>query len=121
VTSKATENYQLIFSAILIAGSLENVFLIDAKKPANSREGAPTQLLCANPVAPEPLQRRHNSFTHALLLAYESTGNGVPTTPDKPANAPSEMPQTPSDEFIQSDNVLNGVELELNLLGEESM
>jgi hypothetical protein len=69
----------------------------------------------------EPVQQRHNLFTHALLLGDGSTGNGVQATPDNPANAPQDMQQTPQDELFQSDNVLNEVELELVWLGEESM
>jgi hypothetical protein len=73
-------------------------------------------------VAAEPLQQRHNLFTHALLLGDGSTGNINPASPEKPANAPaSDMPLAPPDEFFRSDNVLNEVELELNWLGEESM
>jgi hypothetical protein len=65
-------------------------------------------------VTAELLQQRH-------LLGDGSTGNGVQTTPTKVANAPPDTQQTPQDEVLQSDNVLNEVELELNWLGEESM
>jgi hypothetical protein len=77
----------------------------------------------ANPVAAEPLQQRHNLFTHALLLGDGSTGNenGVEATPDEPVDAPQEMHQTPQDKVFQSDIILNEVELELIWLGEESM
>jgi hypothetical protein len=75
----------------------------------------------ANPVAVEPLQQRHNLFTHALLLGDGSAGIVVEATLDKPANAPQDMQQTPQDEVFQSDNVFNEVELELFWLGEESM
>jgi hypothetical protein len=63
-------------------------------------------------------QRRHNLFTHAPLAW--TWINGVQATPDKPANAPPDIQQTPPDEVFQSDN-LNEVESELNWLGEESM
>jgi hypothetical protein len=69
----------------------------------------------------EPIQQRHNSFTHALLLGDGSTESGIPATVDQPATAPQDMQQTPQDEVFQSDNVLNEVELELIWLGEESM
>jgi hypothetical protein len=116
--------------ALLAKGPTENEFLVATKKPANSRQRAEYQVetapcndesLGANPVAAEPPQRRHNLFTHALLLGHGSTGNGVQATPDKPANAPPDTQQTPPDEVFQSDNVLNEVELELIWLGEESM
>jgi hypothetical protein len=115
--------------ALLDTGPPENDFLVAAKKPANSRQCAESQLetapchekFRANPVAAEPLQQRHNLFAHDLLLGQGSTGNSVQATPDKPANAPQDMQQTPPDEIFQTDNVLNEVELELNWLGEESM
>ena len=62
----------------------------------------------------EPLQDRHNPFTHALLLGDGSTGKGVQATSVKVANVPPDMQQTPPGKISQSDNVLNGVELELN-------
>jgi hypothetical protein len=112
--------------ALLAAGSPENDFLVAAKMPANSRQDTQSQLetapchemLRANPVAAEPLPQRHSLFAHDLLLGDGSTGNGAQAAPDKPVNAPQDMQQ---DEFFQSDNVLNEVELELNWLGEESM
>jgi hypothetical protein len=76
----------------------------------------------ANPVVAEPLQQRRHFFAHALLFGKCSTENGVQVTPDKPANTPQDLQQTlPPDELLQSDNVLNEVELELVWLGEESM
>jgi hypothetical protein len=115
--------------ALLVARPPENDFIVAAKKPANSRQGTESQLetapsnkiLRASPVVAEPLQQRHNIFTHALLLGDGSTGNGAQATPDKPANAQLGAQHTPPDEVFQSDNVLNGVELELVWLGEESM
>jgi hypothetical protein len=115
--------------ALVVAGPPENGFLVAAKKPANSTQvaesllkAAPSnEMLRANPVAAEPLQQRHNVFTHALLLGDGSAGNSVQTNPDKPANSQPDMQQTPPDEVFQSDNVLNEVEFELSWLGEESM
>jgi hypothetical protein len=117
--------------ALLAPGPPEKDFLVAAKKPVNSRQGAESQLATApssnemfraNPVAAEPLlQQRHNLFTHDLLLGDESTGNGVQALSDEPANAPQDTEQTPQDKIFQSDNVLNEVELELIWLGEESM
>jgi hypothetical protein len=99
---------------IVVAGPSENSFLVAAKKPADSRQGANVQMetassneiLLANAMTAEPLQPAENS---------------VQTTPDKPANAQLDIQQTPPDEVFQSDNVLNEVELELSWLGEESM
>jgi hypothetical protein len=62
--------------ALLDAGSPENGFLVAAKKPANSRQGAISQfetapsneILRANTVAAEPLQLRHNLFTSPSCL-----------------------------------------------------
>jgi hypothetical protein len=107
-----------ISRTLLHAGPTESGFLVAAKKPANSREGAESQLetapsnemLRTNPVVAEPLQQKLNVFTHALLLGDEPTGNGVQPTPDESANTPQDMQQTPPpDEFFQSDNVLNEV------------
>jgi hypothetical protein len=119
----------LSHAVLLVAEPPENDRLVAAKKPANSRQGAEIQLetaqsnemLKTNPVAVEPLQQRHNIFTHALLLGDGSTGNVVQATPDKPADAPLYMQHTPRDEVFQSDDVLNKVEMELIWLGEESM
>jgi hypothetical protein len=129
--ARQQKGINLFSHTLLNAGSPENGVLVAAKMPVNSKQDTESQLetapskimsmLRSNPVAAEPQQRGHNPITHALLLAYEPIGNSVPATPDKLANAPSDMPQTPSDEFFQSDNVLNEVELELNWLGEESM
>jgi hypothetical protein len=115
--------------ALFDAGSPENDFLVAAKKPMDSRQGAESQpepapsdeMFRANPVAAEPLLQSHNLFTHALLLGDGSTGNGVQATPDKHAKHPQDMQQTPQYEVCQTDNVLNEVELELLWLGEESM
>jgi hypothetical protein len=125
--ARQQKGINLFSHTLLNAGSPENGVLVAAKMPVNSKQDTESQLetapsnemlmLRSNPVAAEPQQRGQNSITHALLLAYEPTGNVVPATPD----IPGDMPQTPSDEFFQSDNVLNEVELELNWLGEESM
>jgi hypothetical protein len=120
------------YAAVLVADRSENDFRVAAKKPINSRQGeeshletAPfNEILCANPVAAEPRQHRHNAFTHALVLGDGSTGNESGTL-FKPLqkNAPPDMQQTPTpqDGVFQSDNVLNEVEMELIWLGEESM
>jgi hypothetical protein len=116
-------------AVLLVAAPRENDCLVAARKPANPRQGPEIQLetaqsnemLRTDPVAAEPLQQRHNVFTHGLLLGEGSTGNVVQATPDKPANAPPNMQHTPRDEVFQSDNVLNEVEMELIWLGEESM
>jgi hypothetical protein len=115
--------------ALFIAGSPENKSLVAAKKPANAGQGAESQqetalsneMLPTNPAAAEPMQQRHNSFTHALLLGDGSTGSSVQVTPDKPANESEDEPKAPQDEVFQSDNVLSEVELELIWLGEKSM
>jgi hypothetical protein len=111
--------------ALLDAGSPKNGFLEAAMKPANSRQGAESQLETApsngKPSGSRAAAVEAQCFTHALSLGDESTGNGVQATPDKSANAPRDTQQTPQDEIIQSDNVLNEVELELNWLGEDSM
>jgi hypothetical protein len=73
------------------------------------------------PSPPRKAQRDGSVFTHALLLGDGSTGNVVQAAPDKPANPPPNMQQTPRDAFFQSNNVLNEVEMELIWLGEESM
>jgi hypothetical protein len=114
-------------AAVLVADPQEHDFIVAAHKPASWRQDAECQLetapcneiLRANTATAEPQKR--NLFTHALLLGDGSTGNLTQDTPDESANAPSDTPQTPPDEFFQSDNVLNEVELELNWLGEESM
>jgi hypothetical protein len=69
--------------AILVSGPPENDFLGPAKKPAKSRRGANAQLetapsnemLRVNPAVAEPLEQRHNTFTHDLLFVDGSTGN----------------------------------------------
>lgn len=71
----------------------------------------------AKPVAAEPLQQRHNPFTHVLLLEEGSIGNGVQGTPGKLANTPQDMQQTPQDELFQPDNVLDeALQVELRKL-----
>jgi hypothetical protein len=124
------KSINLFSHALLDAGPPKNDCLVAANKPANSRQGAESQLETApsnemlvreKPVAVEPLQQNHNVFTHALLLGHGSTGNGNQATPDESADAPQEMQQTPPDEIFQLDNVLNEVEMELVWLGEESM
>jgi hypothetical protein len=118
----------LSHAVLLVAGSPEDNFVVAAKKLANSRQGAsqlervPSNgIPRAKPVTIEPQQQRRNIFTHALLLGDGSTGNVVQATPDKLANAPTYMQQTPRDAFFQSDKVLNEIEMELIWLGEESM
>jgi hypothetical protein len=109
--------------ALLVAGPPENKSLVAATKPPNLRQDEESQLemLWANPLVSEPLQRSHNVFTHALLLGDGSTVNGVRANPDKSQIAQEDMQQMPQDKVFQSDNVLNEVELELIWLGEESM
>jgi hypothetical protein len=115
--------------ALFVVAPSENASLVAAKKPTNSRQEADSQLerapsnerLRASPVAVEPLQQMRYIFTQALLLGDCSTGNCVQTTPDKQANSSQDTQQTSHVEDLQSDNVLNEVELELVWLGEESM
>jgi transposase-like protein len=100
------------FRTRLVASPPENNFSVATKKPANSRQGAesqletalsPEMLLRTNPVAPaEPLQQRHN-----YLVGNGSTRISIQTTPDEPASAPQDMmQQTPRDEVFESSNVL---------------
>lgn len=68
--------------ALLVAGPPENDFLVAAKKPANSRQRAESQLdtapsnemLRASPVAAEALEHRQNVFTHTLLQEMGQLG-----------------------------------------------
>jgi hypothetical protein len=57
-------------------------------------------------VATEPMQQRHNVF-HATCLEMGQPRTFVQANPDKPANTPQDMQQTPLDEDFQSNNVLN--------------
>jgi hypothetical protein len=69
----------------------------------------------------DALQTKVSWLAHQQKSIDRSAGNAVQAISDEPANAPQDAQQTPPDQFFQSDNVLNEVELELNWLGEESM
>jgi hypothetical protein len=81
--SGPADQNSLSHADVLVAGPPENDCLVAAQKPANSRQGAESQLetavsnenLRVNQVAAEPRQHRRNSFTHALLLGEGSTAN----------------------------------------------
>ncbi len=63
MTLTSAEKDQLLFHALLVAGSSEDDLLVAAKKPAKSKRGAESQLetvlsnelLRAKPVVAEPL------------------------------------------------------------------
>jgi hypothetical protein len=90
----ARNSNSLSHATILVAGLPENDCFVAAKKPADSRQGAETQLettalnemLGPDPVAFEPLQHRHNGTEHVIQA----------TPARRMANAPPDLQQTPT-------------------------